>query len=367
MTEDSQTLARDREPASPDVSTSHGGVSTTFQSCQSRTVCAVSPAARPSSGECRVRILQCRYNTNGTSDFAVTANITYSVVPVIPRYSGTRLAIGSGFLYCKDDHIYLVTAWHNLSGRNSITLDPLNSKCGIPNEIAIDFPHAVNNGATTDYFRNSIIIPIDQNGQCEYWVHSQKWPRVDVAVIPLNPFAKYQTETRGPEGEIGYGEQTLIFGSQFIIPCVRHNPRPGTEAHSVGDDLFIIGYPEGVTDYLSNPIWKRGTIAVEYEQGWNGSNRFLINSATRKGLSGGLTIYYDKKGSLPGSYGITYAGEPLYIIHGVYVGRVDDDDLFSAQLGIVWKQVVIDEIIDLKLVGISSHEIVLPVVCQQNC
>ena len=290
----------------------------------------------------------------------MTANITYSVVPVIPRYSGTCLAIGSGFLYCKDDHVYLVTAWHNLSGRNSITLDPLNSKCGIPNEIAIDFPHASNSGATTNYFRSSIIIPIERNGQCEYWVHSQKWPRVDVAIIPLNPLANYQTETRGPEGEIQYGEQTLILGSQFIIPCVRHSPRPGTKAHSVGDDLFIIGYPEGVTDYLSNPIWKRGTIAVEYEQGWNGSNRFLIDSATRKGLSGGLTIYYDKKGNLPGNYGMTYAGKPLYIIHGVYVGRVDDDDLFSAQLGIVWKQVVIDEIIDAKLVGINSSEIVLP-------
>ncbi len=232
----------------------------------------------------------------------MTANITYSVVPIVLRYNGVRLAIGSGFLYCKGGKLYLVTAWHNLSGRDSISLDVLSSKGALPNEIAIDFPHAVNNGATTDYFRTSVVIPLEDDGGCNYWVHSQKWPRVDVAVIPLDTAASYKTETRVPEGDIYCGSTTLIFNvgqSLSAIPCVMHTRRPGTEAHSAGDDLFIIGYPEGVTDYLSNPIWKRATIAVEYDQGWNGNNRFLVDSATRKGLSGGLAIYYNKKGGLP--------------------------------------------------------------------
>jgi hypothetical protein len=56
MTENSASHgARSRAGPPRSVSTGHGGVSTTFQSCQSLVMSSASTAARPSFGECRLR------------------------------------------------------------------------------------------------------------------------------------------------------------------------------------------------------------------------------------------------------------------------------------------------------------------------
>ena len=57
MTENSASLGVPPRAGPPrNVSTSHGGVSTTFQSCQSLAMGAVSAAIRLSSGECRLKV-----------------------------------------------------------------------------------------------------------------------------------------------------------------------------------------------------------------------------------------------------------------------------------------------------------------------
>ena len=63
MTEVSAFLGAQPRAVPPrDVSTSRGGISTTFQSCQSLTMCAVSVAIRPSFGECRLETWARTYN-----------------------------------------------------------------------------------------------------------------------------------------------------------------------------------------------------------------------------------------------------------------------------------------------------------------
>ncbi len=57
-------------------------------------------------------------------------------------------------------------------------------------------------------------------------------------------------------------------------------------AISVGSEVFIIGYPLGIAKQLNLPIWKRGSIASEFSVPFNGSPLFVIDSATREGLSG---------------------------------------------------------------------------------
>ena len=64
MTENSASLGVPPRAGPPrNESTSHGGVSTTFQSCQSLAMGAVSAAIRLSSGECRFRFLCVSYVT----------------------------------------------------------------------------------------------------------------------------------------------------------------------------------------------------------------------------------------------------------------------------------------------------------------
>ena len=56
MTENSASLGVPPRAGPPrNTSTSHGGVSTTFPSCQSLAMGAVSAAIRLSSGECRIK------------------------------------------------------------------------------------------------------------------------------------------------------------------------------------------------------------------------------------------------------------------------------------------------------------------------
>ncbi len=126
--------------------------------------------------------------------------------------------------------------------------------------------------------------------------------------------------------------------------------------HTVGDDLFLLGFPAGVTDYTLQPIWKRATIATEPRLGWNKQKQFLVDSASRKGMSGGAALYFSKMGQLPVSLGSSVMIlQPLHILHGIYVGRIGDSE-FEAQVGVVWKKEIIDEIIDSGVPGTSTWQ-----------
>ncbi|MGU7844120.1 hypothetical protein ACV22V_32290, partial [Burkholderia sp. AW33-5] len=51
------------------------------------------------------------------------------------------LASGTAFIYKRGDSQYLVTNWHNVTGRNSLTHAPLDRKNGaLPNLLGIRFP-----------------------------------------------------------------------------------------------------------------------------------------------------------------------------------------------------------------------------------
>ncbi len=59
----------------------------------------------------------------------------------------------------------------------------------------------------------------------------------------------------------------------------------------------------------------------------------------------------------PGSY--ISIGQPVHILHGIYVGRIGDSE-FEAQVGVVWKKEIIDEIIDDGRPAISTWKIECP-------
>ena len=53
-----------------------------------------------------------------------------------------------------------------------------------------------------------------------------------------------------------------------------------------GDDCFVLGYPKNIDAGLDLPLWKRASIASEPSIDHGGLPRLLIDTATRKGMSG---------------------------------------------------------------------------------
>lgn len=142
----------------------------------------------------------------------MTFDITFSTVRLTLRYNKTDLATGTGFLYRRQGNTYLVTAWHNLSGRHSVTLKPLHEKGALPNNMLVDMPQVYHFSHTHPmYARIPVCFSFDDGEQTAYRVHSQAWPRVDVAVIPFDPSSEYLHEVYLSTGET----------REFLMPLSR--------------------------------------------------------------------------------------------------------------------------------------------------
>jgi hypothetical protein len=295
--------------------------------------------------------------------------LSYATARLTMRKGNIVLGCGSAFLYRRKAQYYLVTAWHNLSGRRSDTLELLDKQnAALPDNLIADVGMQCRNAdGSSSYFRVPAKFEFDDGTRTTYFVHKQRWPRVDVAIIPIEAEQELQLECHLSDGSISEQSMPLSFsqpdGSQVSLLYLTDAETSAnvTEdwevVHTVGDDLFLLGYPMGITDHSLTPIWKRASIATEPSERWNGQEQILVDAASRQGMSGCPAIYYSKNGVVP-----VYPGSslqisiPLHILHGVYVGRLGSGHL-EAQLGIVWKKTVIDEIIDDGRPAIPSEQI----------
>lgn len=297
-------------------------------------------------------------------------NPAHSVVHLNIRRDKTKLAVGTGVLYQKDNKTYIVTAWHNISGRHTETLESLSDNLAVPDNIVASIDTKIKQGNYEGYSRMSIVIPLVENEKTTYFIHSQGYPKVDVVAIPIDLEKEYKIELNTASGE--NIESTFILKSKqpngleqdivHIQDCEFKSYDIGDYSKSlyVSDDIFIIGYPKGITDYTMQPIWKRATIATSPHLGWEQQEQFLVDCASKQGMSGAPAIYYNRDGKI-NTGNIYYKGsQPISILHGIYVGRIGSTSELEAQIGKVWKRKVIDEIIDDKIYDYLSEELILP-------
>lgn len=303
-------------------------------------------------------------------------NPSRSVVHLSMRKGEQPLSVGSGVLYEHAKGYYIATAWHNLTGRHSHSLGLLSKKGGVPDNVVVTIALILKGAASGMSMRMVFTIPLEAEESTKYLVHPTGWPRIDVAVIPIDPSAAYTSEfnTHGGQKQIGQNQMRQVaqrggvstdiqpiqacegsYGRTDVLPEHLINP---------GDDLFVLGYPKGIADYTAEPIWKRATVATDPHAGWDGQPQFLIDCASRDGMSGAPVVAYSKTGSVRVG-GMQFMGSgPSAMLHGIYVGRLidtetaEEDRLFEAQVGVVWKRAVIDEIIDGQTFGLHSSEIV---------
>jgi Trypsin-like peptidase domain len=229
------------------------------------------------------------------------------------KFSETALSCGTCFFWKYNDALYLVTNWHNLSGKDALTKAHLSTTAAEPDRVQFDvfFNRDLNN-------RREHTILLDNEDDPVWLQHPHFGSQVDVACLRL------------PD---------CVVPHVFPINEIHHH-RPTTQ---IADDVFLIGYPLGISvDRL--PIWKRATVASEIQIEIDNLPKFYVDTASTRGMSGSPAIRRSMNGATEDG-SVINNGLPMTKFLGVYSGRVSPNGDASAQIGIVWKARVIDEII----------------------
>ncbi len=206
------------------------------------------------------------------------------------------------------------------------------------------------------FVRVAASIPLLDDQQDPLWyVHPSNHERIDVAVLELSDEAFNNFLAK-------FGARRLLTKPVNSFDWIDFEP-------SVGDEAFVLGYPLSLDGGHGFPIWKKATIATEPSFDINDLPLTLIDTATRKGMSGAPVLIRRNgitypRGTEPPKNSIgdnAHIGESNAFF-GVYSGRLNDPELtiidneFQAQIGRVWKAPVIEEIIAGKVRGISGGE-----------
>lgn len=246
----------------------------------------------------------------------------------IQLYSkSTELGVATGFFVETNNKKYLVSNWHVFSGRDNISDQTIHStKTHLPDEIKVTFAQviagpSIPNGVSVN--PHTVCCGLRDVGLKAKWIqHPTMGRKADMAALDCQFI------------------QNL--GEPFSLNKLELNPNL---IAAVGGDVFIVGFPRGLANRGFLPVWKRGSIASEPSLYFNDEALFLIDSATREGLSGS-PVYLVSDGALPDANGNINMGNGLmYKFLGIYSGRVRDNDPLAAQIGRVYYGDLLDELL----------------------
>lgn len=150
----------------------------------------------------------------------------YSAVPV-PLWlvgNGQQLGRATGFFHSCKGKNYLVSNWHVFSGRHPSTGQPIHHAGGIPDTVELWMHAAGEHGGYQGYRKDPRFTLNDASGGPRWFQHPEKGQDVDVAVIEFDSI---------PEGAVVYD-------------AVRPDEKEKL-AFRVGMDVFVLGYPAGLT------------------------------------------------------------------------------------------------------------------------
>ena len=232
----------------------------------------------------------------------------------------------------------------NLSQAEELAYCTVRIECDMPNGIrgtGTGFFYALNR---TDKIHTPVIVTNvhvikhavkgrftltlnDSNGNPDVGVHQefelddfeQRWtshpdPDIDLCVMPIAPLLQ-EAMAKG----VSFFFRT--FNKDFIPSASDIDTMIGLE------NITMVGYPNGLWDQVNNlPIFRKGMLATNYKQNWNGKKEFLIDAACFPGSSGSPVFlfdiggYTDRSGNKIGAtriklLGVLYAG-PQHTIEG---------------------------------------------------
>jgi len=239
-------------------------------------------------------------------------------------------AVGTGSYWSVGDDWYLITNWHNITGCNPITHEAMSKNTGvIPTHLThqwIEIDDLEKSPEQQKVMWKAFAVQLYEEDNKPLWFEHPKFGhKVDVVAIKV-------FEGRHDKRNI------------FSLPV---NDNQWFALNILpGSDCFVLGYPKGLDGGFDLPLWKRASIASEPSYDHGGLPRLLIDTATREGMSGAPVVAVSNGYHVPiGGTGFkdSVIGRVESFI-GVYSGRMDDDPL-GVQIGIVWKEKLINEII----------------------
>lgn len=170
----------------------------------------------------------------------------------------------SGFLWRNSDKTFLITNWHNVTGCNADTGEEMAEF--IPTHLSCEFRCSqIDEGGSVS---RSHELPIFDEEDKPIWIEHPLGRLVDVVAIPF--------ECELPDG--------------YQLDVINERDFEKTWQPRIGDDGFIVGYPEGVFGPDFTPIWKRGSVATEPSLNYQEQAVFLMDTIGNKGLSGSPVI-----------------------------------------------------------------------------
>lgn len=237
-----------------------------------------------------------------------------------------EIGVATAFFFKNEEQIALVSNWHVFSGRNTYTGQALRPDAALPDKIRFGLHLKNKPGRVLE----NIVLPLMGSNGESLWFQHKNGQDIDVAILRL---------PQAPEHVAGQTTEELL---------IQELPRLSETQNmkvTVGQDVFILGFPKSVSHNKYLPIWKRGSIATEPDLPHDDDPVFLVDTATREGMSG-APVLLRSTGVLITDDGSVGLGTGTYTrFLGVYSGRFGADDELSAQLGRVWHRRVIQEIL----------------------
>jgi hypothetical protein len=233
------------------------------------------------------------------------------------NFEDSTIAIATGFIWKHEKDNFLVSNWHVMSGLDPKTHQPIDSFSSTPDRVRM-WLHS------KDHLNRAVQVELqllNNQGRPLWKEHKIHGSKIDVAILKMPSLYDYRLF---PINDFDFSDFTI----------------------EVTQDVFIIGFPKGISGGGIFPVWKRGSIASEPEIDIDNLPKLIIDSATREGMSGSPVIvqFTGYHQAISGQLTLNdWIGKGWGIL-GVYSGRYKSDE-FEAQLGIVWKSRVIDEII----------------------
>lgn len=256
---------------------------------------------------------------------AITGNwLTYSITKLDLLCNSKQIGSATGFFLKHDSEWFLVTNWHVLAGRDPRDGQPKHPSGAVPDECRF----YVSSRQDHQLAWSPVVYLLgDASNQTATWFqHPIRGQNIDVGALPIE------------SSDVGVGKD--------LLDPAGHDPDMFID---LGQDLFLPGYPLGLTASGTMPIWKRASLASSLEVGHGLSLFFYVDTATREGMSGApcLAISNWRHYSLDRTTNKMRAVErPLsWRFLGVYSGRLNPSDSFEAQIGIVWRDSVAHETI----------------------
>ncbi|MCG2625615.1 serine protease [Bradyrhizobium sp. WYCCWR 13023] len=238
-----------------------------------------------------------------------------TTVPVEQLANGTPMNNATAFVWKHGAQHYLITNWHVVTGKNAYT-----NKQETP--AAPDSLRCLFNVRVGDFGKQQWDIRIRDDNHNPLWLIRPSMARsVDVVAIPI-PMT---------------GNEPVM--NMYPINALLSKPLKT----KIGMDVFILGYPFGSAP-PAFPVWKRGSIASEPDLVRMTTGHYLVDTASRPGMSGAPVILRDWTNNYVEGSMRAFNDQPATNFLGVYSGRMRAAS-DEAQIGLVWHASFIEEII----------------------